>query len=126
MKIQATLANPEGKLRPGMFVDVEVVTGAVQSVIALPASAISYAPFGDSVFIVTDMKTPEGKAYKGVRQQFVKVGATRGDQVTVLSGVKPNDEIATSGLFKLRTGVAVLVNNSVQPGNNPAAKPVDR
>jgi membrane fusion protein (multidrug efflux system) len=126
VKIQATLANPEGKLRPGMFVDVEVVTGAVQSVIALPASAISYAPFGDSVFIITDMKTPDGKAYKGVRQQFVKVGPTRGDQVAVLSGVKPNDEIATSGLFKLRSGVAVLVNNSVQPGNNPAAKPVDR
>ncbi|HKW03047.1 MAG TPA: efflux RND transporter periplasmic adaptor subunit [Vicinamibacterales bacterium] len=126
VKIQATLANPEGKLRPGMFVDVEVTTGAVQSVIALPASAISYAPFGDSVFIITDMKTPDGKAYKGVRQQFVKVGPTRGDQVAVLSGVKPNDEIATSGLFKLRTGVAVLVNNSVQPGNNPTAKPVDR
>ena len=126
VKIQATLANPEGKLRPGMFVDVEVGTGATQTVIALPASAISYAPFGDSVFIITDMKTPDGKAYKGVRQQFVKVGPTRGDQVAVLSGVKPNDEIATSGLFKLRTGVAVLVNNSVQPGNNPAAKPVDR
>jgi membrane fusion protein (multidrug efflux system) len=126
VKIQATLANPEGKLRPGMFVDVEVVTGAVQTVIALPASAISYAPFGDSVFIITDMKTPDGKAYKGVRQQFVKVGPTRGDQVAVLSGVKPNDEIATSGLFKLRSGVAVLVNNSVQPGNNPTAKPVDR
>jgi membrane fusion protein (multidrug efflux system) len=126
VKIQATLANPEGKLRPGMFVDVEVTTGASQTVIALPASAISYAPFGDSVFIISDMKTPDGKAYKGVRQQFVKVGPTRGDQVAVLSGVKPNDEVATSGLFKLRTGVAVLVNNSVQPGNNPAAKPVDR
>jgi len=126
VKIQATLANPDGKLRPGMFVDVEVATGANQTVIALPASAISYAPFGDSVFIVTDMKTPDGKAYKGVRQQFVKVGPTRGDQVAVLSGVKPSDEIATSGLFKLRTGVAVLINNSVQPGNSPTAKPVDR
>jgi membrane fusion protein (multidrug efflux system) len=109
-----------------MFVQAEVVTGAGQPVIALPASAINYAPFGDSVFIVTDMKSPDGKSYRGVRQQFVKLGGTRGDQVAVLSGVNPADEVVTSGLFKLRTGVAVLVNNAVQPGNNPAAKPEDR
>jgi membrane fusion protein, multidrug efflux system len=126
VKIQATLANPEGRLRPGMFVNVEVATGANQTVIALPASAISYAPFGDSVFIVTDMKTPDGKPYKGVRQQFVKVGPTRGDQIAVRSGVNPSDEVATSGLFKLRPGAAVLINNSVQPDNNPKPKPEDR
>jgi membrane fusion protein (multidrug efflux system) len=78
------------------------------------------------VFIVADIKGPDGKTYKGVRQQFVKVGSARGDQVAVLSGVKPNDEVATSGLFKLRTGVAVLVNNAVQPANNVIAKPEDR
>lgn len=126
VKIQATLPNADGRLRPGMFVDVDVATGTDQSVIALPASAISYAPFGDSVFIVADIKGPDGKTYKGVRQQFVKVGSARGDQVAVLSGVKPNDEVATSGLFKLRTGVAVLVNNAVQPANNVIAKPEDR
>jgi membrane fusion protein, multidrug efflux system len=126
VQIQATLENPAGALRPGMFVQAEVGTGASQSVIALPASAISYAPFGDSVFIVGDMKTPDGQPYRGVRQQFVKLGATRGDQIAVLSGIKPGEEVATSGLFKLRTGVAVLVNNSVQPANNPAAKPEDR
>jgi membrane fusion protein (multidrug efflux system) len=126
VRVQATLANRDGALRPGMFVQAEVVTGAGQPVIALPASAINYAPFGDSVFIVTDMKSPDGKSYRGVRQQFVKLGGTRGDQVAVLSGVNPNDEVVTSGLFKLRTGVAVLVNNAVQPGNNPAAKPEDR
>jgi membrane fusion protein, multidrug efflux system len=126
VKIQATLANPDGQLRPGMFVDVEAVTGQDESVIALPASAISYAPFGDSVFIITDIKGPDGKTHKGVRQQFVKVGASRGDQIAVVSGVKPNDEVATSGLFKLRTGVAVLVNNSVQPANNPTTKVQDR
>jgi membrane fusion protein (multidrug efflux system) len=126
VKIQATLANPEGKLRPGMFVDVEAVAGGDRPVIALPASAINYAPFGDSVFIVTDLKGPDGKTYKGVRQQFVKVSGARGDQVAVVSGVSPSDEVVTSGTFKLRTGVAVLVNNSVQPANNPAAKPQDR
>lgn len=126
VKIQATLPNPDGKLRPGMFVDVTVTTGSNARVIALPASAISYAPFGDSVFIVTDFPGPAGKNYRGVRQQFVKVGGTRGDQIAVLSGVKPGDEVVTSGLFKLRTGVAVLINNSVQPTNNKTAKPEDR
>ena len=126
VQIQATLENPAGTLRPGMFVQTELVTGASQPVIALPASAISYAPFGDSVFIVGDLTSPDGKTYRGVRQQFVKLGATRGDQVAVLSGITPNEEVVTSGLFKLRSGMAVVVNNSVQPGNNPAAKPEDR
>jgi membrane fusion protein (multidrug efflux system) len=126
VKIQATLPNRDGKLRPGMFVDVTVTTGSNARVIALPASAISYAPFGDSVFIVTDFPGPAGKNYRGVRQQFVKVGGARGDQIAVLSGVKPGDEVVTSGLFKLRTGVAVLINNSVQPTNNAAAKPEER
>jgi membrane fusion protein (multidrug efflux system) len=78
------------------------------------------------VFIVSDLKGPNGQPYKGVRQQFVKLGSTRGDQVAVLSGINAGDEIVTSGVFKLRTGVAVLVNNAVQPGNNPAARPEDR
>ena len=126
VQVQATLANADGALRPGMFVQTELVTGDSQQLITLPASAISYAPFGDSVFVVSELKGPSGKPYKGVRQQFVKLGATRGDQVAIVSGVNAGDEIVTSGVFKLRTGVAVLVNNSVQPGNNPAARPEDR
>ena len=104
VQVQATLQNKDGALRPGMFVQVELVTGGGQAVIALPASAINYAPFGDSVFIVTDLKSPDGKTYKGVRQQFVKLGGTRGDQVALVSGVNPADEVVTSGLFKLRNG----------------------
>jgi len=72
--VQATLSNPEGKLRPGMFVQVEVPLGAPQPVIALPTSAINYAPYGDSVYVITDLKDPKGRTYRGVRQQFVKVG----------------------------------------------------
>ena len=125
IQIQATLPNPEGKLRPGMFVQVEVVMGAGQSVIALPASAINYAPYGDSVFVITDLKDASGKTYRGVHQQFVKVEGSRGDQVAIISGVNPGDEIVTSGVFKLRNGAAVQVNNKVQPGNNPAPKPED-
>jgi membrane fusion protein, multidrug efflux system len=125
VQVQATLSNPEGKLRPGMFVQVEVVLGASRPVITLPASAISYAPYGDSVFIITDLKDPKGRTYRGVRQQFVKVQGTRGDQVAVVSGVNAGDEVVTSGVFKLRNGAAVQVNNKVQPGNNPAPKPED-
>jgi membrane fusion protein (multidrug efflux system) len=124
--VQATLSNPDGKLRPGMFVQTEVVLGATTSVITLPASAINYAPFGDSVFVVTTLKTPDGRDYRGVRQQFVKLGAARGDQVSVLSGIAAGDEVATSGVFKLRTGAAIHVDNSVQPANNPAPKPENR
>ena len=108
-----------------MFVQTELVLGASRSVIALPASAISYAPFGDSVFIVTDLKGDNGQTYRGVRQQFVKLGAAQGDQIAVMSGVSAGDEIVTSGVFKLRNGVAVVVNNKVQPGNKRSPKPED-
>jgi membrane fusion protein (multidrug efflux system) len=108
-----------------MFVQVDVGVGTSRSVITLPASAISYAPYGDSVFVITDLKDPKGKTYRGVRQQFVKLEGSRGDQVAVISGVNPGDEVVTSGVFKLRNGAAVNVNNKVQPGNNPAPKPED-
>ena len=121
--MQATLPNPDGKLRPGMFVQTEVALGPSQSVIVLPASAISYAPYGDSVFVVTELKGDDGKPYRGVRQQLVKVGPARGDQVAVVTGLKPGEEVVTSGLFKLRNGAAVQINNAVRPGNNAAPKP---
>jgi membrane fusion protein (multidrug efflux system) len=123
IQVQATLANPGGKLRPGMFVQAEAGVGSGSSIVALPASAISYAPFGDSVFVVTDLKNPGGQSYRGVRQQFVKLGPARGDQIAVTSGVKPGDEVVTSGLFKLRNGAAVVVNNKVKPTNSPKPKP---
>jgi len=125
IEVQATLSNPEGKLRPGMFVEVEVVAGASRPVIAIPASSINSAPYGDSVYIVTDLKDQTGKTYRGVRQQFVKVEGSRGDQVAVVSGLSPGDEVVTSGVFKLRNGAAVQVNNKIQPENNPSPKPED-
>jgi membrane fusion protein (multidrug efflux system) len=125
IQVQATLPNPQGRLRPGMFVQVEVAMGAGRSVIALPASAINYAPYGDSVFVITDLKDASGKTYRGVTQQFVKVEGSHGDQVAVISGVNHGDEIVTSGVFKLRNGAAVQVNNKVQPANSPAPKPED-
>ena len=115
VRIQATLANPQGKLHPGMFVETEVRMGAARRVIALPAPAISYAPYGDSVFIVTNLKDQDGQTYRGVRQQFIKLGPARGDQIAVLSGIEPGEEVVTSGVFKLRNSTAVFVNNKIQP-----------
>ena len=125
VRVQATLDNRGHELRPGMFVQTEVVLGASRRVVALPAPAISYAPYGDSVFIVTNMKGPNGEPYRGVRQQFVKLGPARGDQVAVVEGVNPGDEVVTSGVFKLRNGAAVQINNKVTPANKRAPKPED-
>lgn len=125
VQVQATFASGEGALRPGMFVEVEVMVGTGDPIVALPASAINYAPYGNSVFIVEELKGPDGKTYRGVRQQFVKLGAARGDQIAVLAGVNPGDEVVTSGVFKLRNGAAVQVNNEVQPANSASPEPED-
>jgi membrane fusion protein (multidrug efflux system) len=123
IQVQATLANADGRLKPGMFVNAQVVLGTSSEVMALPASAINYAPYGDSVFVVGDVQSPSGATYRGVRQQFVKLGPARGDQVAVLSGLEAGSEVVTSGAFKLRNGAAVRVNNEIQPGNDPAPRP---
>lgn len=125
VQVQATLDNRDGRLRPGMYVQAQVVLGASASVVSLPASAVSYAPFGDSVFVVEDVKGPKGETYRGVRQQFVKLGGAKGDQVAVLDGVKAGEEVVTSGAFKLRNGAAVHVNNDVRPANAIAPTPAD-
>ena len=90
VQVQATLANPQGKLKPGhVRPGASWALGSNRSVITLPASAISYAPYGDSVFVITDLKDPKGKTYRGVRQQFVKVDGSRGDQVAVFRASSP-------------------------------------
>jgi membrane fusion protein (multidrug efflux system) len=124
-RVRAIFDNGDLRLRPGMFVEAQLANGAQTSAITLPASSISYAPFGDSVFIVEDVKGPGGKPYRGVRQQFVKLGGSRGDQVAVLTGVKPGEEIVSSGAFQLRPGAAVQVNNAIRPANNAVSKPED-
>ncbi len=125
VQVQATFDNPRLKLRPGMFVRTEVLLASKNPVVPIPASAIRYAPYGDSVFIVEQMNGPGGASYRGVRQQFVKLGSARGDQIAVVSGVNPGEEVVTSGAFKLRNRGAVQVNNDIMPGNDPAPKPED-
>ena len=123
IQVQSIVTNKDNKLRPGMYVQVELPLGQPREVVPVPASAINYAPYGDSVYVVTEMKDPKGNTYRGVRQQVVKLEGSRGDQVAVTSGLNPGDEIVSSGVFRLRNGAAVQVNNTVKPGNSPTPKP---
>jgi membrane fusion protein (multidrug efflux system) len=123
IQVQATFQNQAGRLRPGMYVQVELPLGKPRDVIPLPASAINYAPYGDSVFVVAEMKDQKGNTYRGVKQQVVKIEGSRGDQVAITSGLNVGDEVVSSGVFRLRNAAPVLVNNSVKPGNNPNPKP---
>ena len=111
-----------------LFRSIDVLLPTRTEVITLPVSSINYAPYGDSVFVIEKIKkltNPRGASYLGVREQPVTLGATRGDQVEILTGLKAGDEVVSSGVFKLRPGCAVKVNNTVQPGNNAAPKPLD-
>ncbi len=123
--VQATMANPAEVLRAGMFARVEVQMTAAEAQVVVPATAISYASYGNSVFIVEKIKDKAGQEYLGVRQQFVKLGATRGDLVAITEGVKVGEVIVTSGVFKLRNGAAVQVNNIVQPSSSEKPTPAN-
>jgi membrane fusion protein (multidrug efflux system) len=122
---QAIVSNPKEQLRAGMFAKVDVEMRQAESLVVVPATSVSYASYGNSVFIVEKIKDKEGKEFLGVRQQFVKLGATRGDLVAVVDGVKPGEEVVTSGVFKLRNGIPVQVNNTVQPSSSVAPKPAN-
>ena len=125
IQIQATLPNSDTLLRPGMFAKVKVVLPEAQEVVAIPSSSIHYAPYGDSVFIVSDLKSPDGKSYKGVKEQFVKLGQSKGDLTAIVSGLNPGDEVVTSGVFRLRSGGAIIVNNKTVPGGDLSPNPSD-
>jgi membrane fusion protein, multidrug efflux system len=125
IQVQAIVTNKGNKLRPGMFVQVELPLGSPREVVPVPASAINYAPYGDSVFVITAMKDAKGNSYRSVRQQIVKIEGSRGDQVAITSGLNPGDEIVSSGVFRLRNGAPVLVNNTVKPENSATPKPQD-
>jgi len=125
IQVQAIVTNKDNKLRPGMFVQVELPLGQPHDVIPLPASAINYAPYGDSVFVVTDLKDPKGNTYRGVRQQVVKIEGSRGDQVAIVSGINPGDEVVSAGAFRLRNGAPIQVNNSIKPENSTNPHPAE-
>lgn len=121
IKLQATLANHGERLRPGMFVTVAVGLPTRQPVLAIPATSILYAPYGDSVFVVADDR--ELKGGKVLRQQFVRLGEKRGDFVAVTSGLKAGETIVSTGVFKLRNGQAVVMDNRLAPTFKLAPRP---
>ena len=123
---QATLQNPEHTLRPGMFAKVEVVLPTKGKALVIPGSAVSYAPFGDSVYIIETKKDPKtGKDSQTLRQQFVRIGEARGDFVSVTQGLKGGETIVSTGVFKLRNGMSVTINNELAPKPQIKPNPVD-
>ncbi|HVU18675.1 MAG TPA: efflux RND transporter periplasmic adaptor subunit [Candidatus Didemnitutus sp.] len=120
VRVQGTLANPKEILHPGMFANVEVVLADVSHVLAVPTTAILYAPFGDSVFIV---EKKDGADV--LRQQFIQVGDARGDFVDVTRGLKEGETVVTSGVFKLQSGIPVKIDNTLAPNAQMAPKPKD-
>jgi membrane fusion protein (multidrug efflux system) len=124
IKIQATVANPQDELRPGMFARVTLVLPETQPILVIPSTAVLHAPYGDSVFVVADVKDDKsGKTVKQVQMTTVRLGETRGDFVAVTTGLKAGQLIASSGVFKLRNGAAVAIDNSLAPDAQTAPRP---
>ncbi|UCD35000.1 MAG: efflux RND transporter periplasmic adaptor subunit, partial [Nitrospiraceae bacterium] len=113
--VQATLQNREELLHPGMFVTVDVALPDRQDVLLIPATAVLYAPFGDSVFIVEEKVKKDGGMQLSLRQQFIRPGEKRGDFVNVVSGLSAGQTVVSTGVFKLRNGQAVIIDNSLAP-----------
>jgi membrane fusion protein (multidrug efflux system) len=124
--LQATLENSDHALRPGMFAKVEVTLPQKHKTLVVPGSAISYAPFGDSVFVIEKKKDEKtGKESQVIRQQFVRVGEGRGDFVAITQGLKAGDTVVSTGVFKLRNGMTVTINNDLAPKPQLNPNPVD-
>jgi membrane fusion protein (multidrug efflux system) len=126
VRIQATFANPAAKLRSGMFGSVAVLLPPTGSSLVIPSTAILHAPYGDSVFVITEGKNAKtGAPEKTIRQQFIRVGIARGDFATVVAGLKPGEWVVTTGIFKLRPGMSVIVDNALAPKAELAPKPAN-
>jgi membrane fusion protein (multidrug efflux system) len=121
IRLQATVNNRAEQLRPGMFVNVAVGLPVRRQVLTIPATAVLYAPYGDSVFVIADDKQRKGS--KVLRQQFVRLGEKRGDFVAVTSGLKEGESIVSTGVFKLRNGQPVVVDNRLAPQFRQAPRP---
>jgi membrane fusion protein, multidrug efflux system len=127
VQMRASLPNPDHRLLPGMFATIGIDAGAPEQQITLPQTAITYNPYGSTVYLVEkNADTGPGKPEWIAKQSFVTTGATRGDQVAVLSGVKSGDTVVSAGQIKLHNGAPVAINNKVQTADNPAPVPIDR
>jgi len=126
VQVRALVENPDEKLRTGMFVNVELILPGTQKVLPIPATAVLYAPFGNSVFVIDEKKNEEtGETQKVLRQQFVILGQARGDYVDVTNGLKNGETVVTSGVFKLRSGSQVVIDNTLAPKPSLDPNPKD-
>jgi len=125
LRLRAVVENPSGELLPGMFAQIEVLLPERQQVVTVPQSAITYSPYGDSVFVVEEDAGADGEPVTTVINTFVVTGETRGDQVAIATGLKAGQTVVTSGQQKLRNGAKVVVNNAVQVRNDPDPVPVN-
>jgi len=125
IQIEAQIANPDKKVLPGMFANVNIKLGDQVKLLTLPQTAVTYNPYGSTVFIAKDTgkKDKKGKPTLEAQQVFVTTGSTRGDQVAILKGINEGDTVVTSGQLKLKNGTPLMINNKVQPANSPDPRP---
>ncbi len=128
VQVEATIRNPKRLLLPGMFATVQLSAGGEQRYLTFPQTAITYNPFGSTVFVVNDSgrKDAKGNPVLVAQQVFVATGPTRGDQVAILKGVEPDTQVVTSGQVKLKNGTPIAINNAVVPADNPSPTPQER
>lgn len=128
VQVEATIPNPQFKLKPGMFAQVEVDSAKPENYLTIPQSAVSFNPYGDIVFIVKDSgkKDSKNQPILIAEQVFVTVGDSRGDQLAILKGLKAGDTIVTSGQLKLNNGSTITVNNKIQPSNEASPKILEK
>lgn len=128
IQVEAIVSNLDKKLLPGMFANVVLELGSAVKNMTIPQTAITYNPYGSIVFVVnqTDRLDKDGKPIIEAEQTFVTTGATRGDQVAILQGLKLGSEIVTSGQLKLKNGTPLIINNTVLPANNANPKPLEK
>jgi membrane fusion protein (multidrug efflux system) len=126
VQIEAAIDNPRGELLPGMFVSVDIQLGQPQRHLTLPQTAVSYNPYGDTVYVIESSgKAEGGESTLIARQTFVTLGETRGDQIAILKGIEEGERIVTAGQLKLKNGSPVVINNEIQPSNEKAPAPPD-
>jgi membrane fusion protein (multidrug efflux system) len=126
VQIEGLISNPKKQLLPGMYASVEISTGEKVNYITLPQTAISFNPYGNTVFVVEQGETgPDGKPRLTAKQKFVTTGTRRGDQIAVLEGIKEGELVVTAGQLKLRSGSPVIIDNRIVPANEPAPKPAE-
>lgn len=120
LTVRAEVSNPGEKLLPGVFASIRLERGKPQQYLTLPNAAVVYNPYGETVYVVKDEgKGADGKPRLVAEQRFITTGAQRGDQVAIVKGLQPGDTVVTSGQLKLRNGTPLIVNNSVEPSDNP-------